>query len=145
MATNKPDKPTYKPLKQMKPENREPLPEKSTQPAPNPAAIKNALEAARTKLMETFNAFHKVLFNKKLAKNKSEQEKTEERQIADGLFRAAGELDQVNGGEGTMVVGTIGIRELLKMRDRLNEIEYTTLLTRKELNELKEALGEKKT
>jgi hypothetical protein len=142
MANN--EKPAYEPKKQMKAVNKEPLPSKTEMPASNPAVLKSVLEAARVKVTDAFKAFHAILSNKKLDKNKSPQERDNEGKIAQDLFNAAGELDQINAGEGVMIIGSVSIRELLKMRDRMNEIEYTALLTRKELNALKEALGEKK-
>lgn len=114
-------------------------------PVPPPpidqGVINEQLKQARAKVEQAFKAFHQVLNNKKLERNKSDVEKEQERKISDELFRTAQELDRLNPGEGVMVVGSIGLRELLKTRDRMNEVEYTALLTRKELNELKQQLG----
>jgi len=133
------------PKKQMKLKNKEkPDAPKNITPPPSPSAVKSSLEAARSKVVAAFQVFHKMLTNKKLDRNKSPQEKKEESSVAQSLFNAAGELDQLNAGEGVMLTASIGLRELIKLRDRLNEVEYTSLLTRKELNELRESLGESK-
>jgi hypothetical protein len=133
------------PRKQMKAQNK--VPEITTPPPPpppNPIDVRIAVESARTKLTEAFKSFHSALFNKKLDANKSKAEKDQETQITQELFTSAAQLDQINVGEGTAALNSLAIRELFKMRDRLNEVEYRGAKTINELNELKEALGESK-
>jgi hypothetical protein len=132
------------PRKQMKARNKEPeLTSPPPPPAPNPIDVRIAIESARTKLTEAFKLFHSLLFNKKLDVNKSKIEKDQESQITQELFGSAAQLDQINVGEGTAALNSLAVRELLKLRDRLNEVEYKAAKTSNELKELKEALGEK--
>jgi len=134
------------PKKQMKLQNKDPLPIKKEIPESqkNPGLIEKKIKECRDKVQCAFLEFHKILFDKKLDQNKSNLEKDKERKIADSLFNSAVELDQINSGEGTMIVGSIALRELLKMRDRINEVEYKLLLTRKDLLDLQKDLGIKK-
>ena len=129
-----------KPNKQSKLKNVNAPPDKPTPPV-DTAALQERLTSARKGVEEAFKAFHQLLLNKKLDRNKSEPDKDQERKVADALFKAVQELDRVNPGEGTVILGSIGIREVLKMRDRMNDVEYLATVTHKELNELKQQLG----
>lgn len=131
------------PKKQMKLKNKDIPVEKVELPQQNIAALEEKLSLARNNVQTAFQNFHKILLNKKLESNKSDLEKDNERKIADILFNSAVELNKINLDEGTLVAASIGLRELLKMRDRMNEIEYTALVTKKELNELQKELGVK--
>lgn len=126
------------PKKQVKMKNKDEIVKKEQPKQINTATIKDGLEAARLAVQAAFVEFHKLLFNKRLDKNKSTPEKEAERSVADKLFKTAQDLDKINPGEGVLIAASIALRELLTVRDRLNEIEYLALLNKKELKELAE-------
>jgi hypothetical protein len=129
------------PNKQMK-NNNQPSPAPSVAQT-NPAQVQVQLEIARKAVETAYIAYHNMLQSKVLNSNKSPQDKQQEQAISAGLFKSGQDLDQVNAGEGTVILTASALQELVVMRNRLNEIEYTALLTRKELNDLKTSLGEK--
>lgn len=111
-----------------------------SKPTMNVQASKDKLDIARKNVEIAFRAWHEILMTKKLLTNKNERELNEERLASDALSKAAQELDVANPGEGAIILAGIAVREELKLRDRINEIDYNTCLLRKDFNELKEKL-----
>jgi hypothetical protein len=131
---------TYVPPKTMKTQNAATQPAAPSHPAPTPAQVAElqaSLGEARVGVTNAWAAFHTMIQNKRLDKNKSNLEKDAERKTVDTLFNAAKDLDGINPGEGVMILAGLALRELLVMRDRLNETEYLALVTKKDLGELK--------
>lgn len=63
--------------------------------------------------------------------------------MVDKLYRAALKLDNLNVGEGVMSLAIISVREMLKMRDRQNELEYKLLTQMKNMSTRIQTLEEK--
>jgi hypothetical protein len=128
----------YVPPKAMKDKNpaTEEEPKQTPPTQAQISSLQGSLEDARKAVEEAFIDFHKMLQNKRLDKNKSDVERDSERKVADALFKATTGLDQINPGEGVMIAASIALRELLKMRDRLNDIEYLSMLTRQDLGKI---------
>jgi len=106
------------------------------------AKIKAACIKKREEIQEKFKIFHQdVLQNKTLDLNKTASEKIKEQSIIENLLQSAIELDAINVNEGMLVLFTVLFREILGLRDRLNETEYSLLKTAKELLTLKKDLG----
>lgn len=105
------------------------------------AKLKDKLDAARAKTLSAFDSMHEVFLNKKLDTNKIDSERENEQILATNLIQSLQLLEQVSPGEGLSVLSGIFIRELLGFRNRLNEVEYKSLLTKKDLIDLKRALG----
>ena len=106
-------------------------------PPPAPIDIEQKYKTAKAKLEESFAAFHKVLSDKVLEDNKSQSMKNHEHFIITELTKAAVALDQLNVGEGVTAMAVIAIREHLKVRDRVNELEYELELLKRELKQSK--------
>ena len=91
---------------------------------------------------EAFKEFHKQVFSSKvLDENKSAAVKNTEHFLVDKLINSAVALDNANVGEGLLALTTIAIRELLTMRDRNNEIEYSLYKLIRDFNGVKRELG----
>ena len=95
----------------------------------------------KTDLELAFKEFHQLLQDKVLEKNKSPAVKNTELDIVDKLVRATQALDQINVGAGVLALASIAMKEHLMVRDRVNELEYQLLLTKKELKELAKKMG----
>jgi len=108
-----------------------------------PITIEEKIKQARQHLEKCFKEFHKLLGDKVLDKLKSEAHKNVEKKIVDDLQRACVALDNLNVGEGLLSLAVIAIREELKIRDRVNELEYELYKTKKDLATLKKDLGVK--
>jgi len=96
-------------------------------------SLEDRIKSARHDLEVSFKEFHELLGNKKLSDNKSAAEKNEEKNRVDNLYRAAVKLDNINIGEGPMALAIIALREMLKVRDRLNDFEYKMLTMLKDI------------
>lgn len=95
----------------------------------------------KEELSRSFKEFHQLLSNKVLDKNKTPAVKNTEKQITDSLVKSAAALDNINVGEGVLALSSIAIRELLKARDRVNELEYELCLLRRDFLKLQKELG----
>jgi hypothetical protein len=92
-------------------------------------------------LGKAFKEFHQLLNNKVLDKNKTPAVKNVEKQAVDTLIKTATSLDNINVGEGILALSSIAVRELLKARDRINELEYELCLMRRDFLKLQKELG----
>jgi len=110
-------------------------------PPVTPENMAQRLKKARTTLEAAFKDFHLLLNDKLLDVNKSDAKKTQEKHIVDELVKACVILESANIGEGVMALAVIALREHLKVRDRVNELEYDLEMTKKTLNLLKKDLG----
>lgn len=90
----------------------------------------------REKLKSNFKDLHSLLIDKVLKKNKSVGKLNIEKSIVDTLIKTCMSLEKVNVGEGTTSMVIIGIRELLTLRDRINEVEYDVALIKRRLDKL---------
>ena len=99
--------------------------------------VEEQVRKCRHQLEVAFKDFHQLLGDKVLDANKTLSVKKTEEHAINSLYKAAVAMDNANYGEGVMSLAIIAIREMLKMRDRVNELEYTLFLTRKELKESK--------
>ncbi len=109
-------------------------------PPVTPESMVQRLKKARTTLETSFKDFHLLLSDKLLDINKSNAKKTQEKHIVDELVKACVILESANIGEGVMALAVIALREHLKVRDRVNELEYDLEVTKKTLNLLKRDL-----
>lgn len=101
----------------------------------NPAhvvAVEDEVRKHRQELELAFKSFHELLGDKVLSKNKSSAARNTEQSAINNLYRAAVGLDNINLGEGVMSLAIIAIREMLKMRDRVNGLEYELYLLRRD-------------
>jgi len=99
--------------------------------------VEEKLRKTRQQLEVAFKDFHLLLGDKVLDANKSDGAKKTEELKVNNLYKAAVALDNINYGEGVMSLAIIAMREMLKVRDKVNELEYTLYLTRKEIAESK--------
>ena len=76
-----------------------------------------------------------------LYNNKSTAVKNTETHAVDRLVNAAVALEMANVGEGLLALITVVLRELLTMRDRVNEVDYELCKAVRDLNKLKSELG----
>lgn len=115
-------------------------------PAPplNPNVVASKVDKARTNLQKAVKDFLLLLDDKLLDRNKSEAKKNVENLTAKTLYDAAVALEQENVGEGVMAMALTTLRTSLKMRDRINEIEYNILKVARDLKVVEEKLGIKK-
>lgn len=135
-----------KPLKQMKLKNREPAePKPEPKPIPPiPQVSPDRINAARSKVGAVLERYGKLVVNKVLKRFKSDKVKKDELKIVSDLIQAAGELDQVNVGEGTMIAAGSAYHMIMILRDRINELEYGLAVLNKELKAIKEGINAKK-
>lgn len=111
--------------------------DKPTQPNPAHAVtIEEQVRTARQNLEKAFKEFHKLLGDKVLDVNKSTAQRNTERMTVDNLYKSAVALENVNVSEGVMSLAIISIREMLKVRDRVNELEYELLKLKRDMGKL---------
>lgn len=103
--------------------------------------IEQKYARAKQELDQAFKDFHSILKDKVLEQNKSVAKKNTEKDVVDKLYKAAVNVENLNSGEGVMSLCIIVIRELLKDRDRTNELEYQICSLRKDLAKIKNDLG----
>ena len=106
---------------------------------PNPAhavTIEEQVRTSRQNLEKAFKEFHKLLNDKVLDANKSTAQHNTERMTIDNLYKSAVALENVNVSEGVMSLAIIAVREMLKMRDRVNELEYELLKLKRDMGKL---------
>lgn len=113
-------------------------------PPQNPNVVANKITQARQELEKAVKDFLLLLDNKVLEKNKSEAQKNLENQVAKKLYNNAILLEQENVGEGVLAMSLTTLRTSMKMRDRINEIEYSILKVARDLKVVEEKLGIKK-
>lgn len=96
--------------------------------------LKNELEAK-------FKEFHELLQDKILDSNKTPAKKKVESKVVSDLASTCSALEKMNITEGMFSLATIAVRELLTMRDRMNELEYELYSTKKDLLNTRKSLG----
>src|SRR5574337_404675 len=112
-------------------------------PQQNPKVVEDKIKKARGNLEVAVKEFLKILDDKVLEKNKSPAHKNIEKAAADDMVKAVMGLEQENVGEGILALGVTTLRTNLKLRDRLNEMEYLLLTTIKDLKTAEKQLGTK--
>ena len=110
-------------------------------PLPTPATIEERLRKTRMNFEQSFKSFHELLGNKVLSTNKTKAENKQEKYIVDQVVKSCVSLDRINIGEGVMALSVVALREHLKIRDRVNELEYELELVKREVKNLKKELG----
>jgi len=90
----------------------------------SPVSVEERLRQARQRFEEKFKVYHELLKDKKVEINKSPGDIQQEKFIMDELVKACVNLDQFNVGEGVLALASVALREHIKMRDRINELEY---------------------
>lgn len=113
-------------------------------PLPSSATIEERMRKARTAFEQSFKDFHELLGNKVLKGNKSNAANKQEKYVVDQVVRACINLDQLNVGEGVMALAVVALREHLKVRDRVNNLEFELEVAKRELKNLKKDLGSDK-
>jgi hypothetical protein len=115
------------------------------QPNQTPVDVEQKYLRAKQNLEVAFKDFHRILNEKVLEANKTDAERNVEKDVVDKLYKAAVALDNINVGEGMMSLSIIVIREMLKVRDRVNNLEYKLLSklrdVTKDLEHIKAELG----
>lgn len=123
-------------------DQKKPVPTLSAPPPlPTPVSLEERIKRARSGFEQAFKNFHELLGDKVLPENKSEAGVKLERHIVDEVVKSCIGLDRINIGEGVMALAVVALREHLKVRDRVNELEYKLELSIRELNKLKRELG----
>jgi len=118
---------------------------KTAQPTPpTQRSVEDKIKKARENLEISAKEFLKLLDDKVLEKNKGPAHKNTEKQVADNLFRAVVNLERENVGEGLLSLGITTLRTNLKIRDRVNELEFLLYSTIKDLKAVEQQLGIKK-
>jgi hypothetical protein len=110
-------------------------------PAPTPTTLADRLKKARASFENAFKDFHGVLGDKILRANKSQAALNLEKHVVGEVVKACTYLNDLNFGEGVMALATVAIREHLKVRDRVNELEYELNLAQRDIKKLKKDLG----
>jgi hypothetical protein len=109
-------------------------------PPPAPIDVQAQYAQAKKDFEQAFKEFHNTVFKSKvLDKNKSAAKKNTEHHIIEKLITSTINLDNVNVGEGMVALVSTMIRELLSMRDRINELEYDLCVSKKDILELQDA------
>lgn len=104
---------------------KQPPRRETMQPPPMaPIDVEQKYKSAKRALEEAFVNFHSILNDKVLDNMKSTASKKTEQHVVNELAKSAVVLDQLNIGEGVTAIAIIAIREHLKVRDRVNELEY---------------------
>jgi len=123
-------------------DNKKPAPTLSAPPPmPTPTTIEEKLRRARADFEQSFKSFHELLGDKVLKINKSAAANKQEKYVVDQVVRSCVNLDSLNAGEGVMALAVVALREHLKVRDRVNELEYELELAKREIKNLKKELG----
>jgi hypothetical protein len=123
-------------------DNKKPAPTLSAPPPlPTPATVEEKLRRIRVDFEQSFKDFHELLGNKVLKVNKTTAASKQEKHIVDQVVKACVSLDRLNVGEGVMALAVVALREHLKVRDRVNELEYKLELAIREIKNLKKELG----
>lgn len=112
--------------------------------APTPRAVEDKVKKARTNLESAVKEFIKLLDDKTLDRQKGPAHKNVEKAAADNLFKAVVGLERENVGEGILAMGVTTLRTNLKLRDRINELEFLLLTIAKDLRNVEQQLGIKK-
>lgn len=111
-------------------------------PPPAPVDVQSEYLKRKSEFEKAFKDFHTQVFkNKVLDKNKSTAVKNTEHHIIEKLITTSIALDNINVGEGTVALVSTMIRELLTMRDRVNELEYDLCVNKRDLLNLQKELG----
>lgn len=110
-------------------------------PLPSPATIEEKLRRTRVDFEQSFKDFHELLGNKVLKTNKTTASNKQEKHVVDQVVRACVNLDRLNVGEGVMALSVVALREHLKIRDRVNELEYELELMKRDMKNLKKEFG----
>jgi hypothetical protein len=122
--------------------NKKPAPTLSAPPPlPSPTTIEEKLRRTRADFEQSFKNFHELLGNKVLKTNKTLASNKQEKHVVDQVVRACVNLDRLNVGEGVMALSVVALREHLKVRDRVNDLEYELELVKREMKNLKKEFG----
>ena len=108
---------------------------------PSPTTVEERMRRARTEFEEGFKDFHTLLGDKLLRANKSEAVMKQEKHVVDRVVKSCVNLDRLNVGEGVMAMAVVALREHLKVRDRVNELEYELMLAKREIRNIQKELG----
>ena len=92
-----------------------------------PPDVQGEYQKRKTDMERSFVEFHKTFTSKVLDGNKSAAVKNTETATVEHLLSSCKALEQLNEGEGLMALAAISLREQLKLRDRVNELEYELL------------------
>ena len=106
-----------------------------------PVTLDQRMIQARSVFEVAFKNFHELLGDKILNENKSEAAKKVERHVVDGVVKSCVGLDKLNVGEGVMALAVVALREHLKVRDRVNELEYDLEVAKRDIKNIRESLG----
>lgn len=106
-------------------------------------SVEERIMKARSNFEVAFKDFHSLLNDKVLKENKSQGAVKNESYLIEQLHRACVELERLNQGEGVMGSVVISLREHLKVRDRVNELEYKLEKAIRDFENLKKDLGGK--
>ena len=78
----------------------------------------------RQKTEEAISEFKKILDDKTLESNKTDGYKNNVITALNNLLVSANDLDSENPGEGVFSLIVLSLRSSLKLKDRINELEY---------------------
>lgn len=115
--------------------NKPPTLSQPPQP-PSPVTVEERLRKARQQFEAKFRDFHELLKIKHLEENKSQAQFKQEKFVVDELVKSCISLESMNIGEGVLALATVALREHLKIRDRVNELEYKLESFMKEVTRL---------
>lgn len=118
-------------------------PQPQVQP-PNPQVVANKVMSARDKLEKVVKDYLLLLDDKVLEKNKSEARKKQEHFTVGELVKVAEAMDQENMGEGVFAMAITTLRTSLKMRDRINDLEFLIYSALRDIKNVEKKLGNNK-
>jgi len=110
------------------------FPEQLLPPTEEAIKIANKINISRQLLIESMKSFNKLLSSNVLPENRSVGEKKEEQAIIAEMTKAAQEIDQYSGGEGTLALSIFAVRQAIFFRDAGNKLAY-------EIEEIKKKLA----
>ena len=101
-----------------------------------PIDVQGEYQKCKAEMEKAFVEYHKMFSSKVLDQNKSAAVKKTEVAVVERLLATCKALEQYDAGEGLMALATISLREELKLRDRINELEYELLKAVRDMNKL---------
>ena len=105
----------------------------------NALDVQKEINDKRKEFEEAFKDFHQRVFcSKVLDKNKSPAAKNSEQAKIEAFIKSAVMIENLNQGEGLLALITTAIREMLHLRDRVNDIDYSLCKLLKDLGQTKD-------
>ena len=133
-----------KPIQQEEPQIIENVRPPENAPPPTEEARKYIAEKeeAKSNLMDAMLDFNKLLTNRKLAENRSTEEKENEQKVINNLAQSALDFERYEKGKGLIAVCVLAIRQALMLRDAGNSLAYETQKLSNKIVELEKKINQ---